>query len=465
MNSIGLQTSRPCPAMIGKNRRFSSSRNSRLVGLSLVLYTTGVTIGYQFSLVFLILGYVGVAGMILLSLHEWTRGRHPVVPEVLLLACFAAWAAVTGLPFAVDYDLFVDGLVRLLQILVVAGCVAGATARLRSPAIGFAAVLGVALLLGAYGILTGDFAGATELTERGGQLVGERASSMAHNPNTLGVGAVWGLAAVTFFASLVRRKWLKAVLWATTPLLAISMVASASRKALVLPIVFLAAWLWFCHRKWLFRRWQSALALGALIALLAWGLPWVMEYTVAGQRAQEIISPEGEFFESSARIGMYRSALSVIGERPLFGVGLSQWRFYGAGGYAHADYTEVAATTGLLGLALYLTPYLLAFRRLRRIYRAAPSERERYKAGVSQAVMVTVAAAAFGQVLFSSLAYWSLMAALWGFAFGGERALAAEGRLGAVRRRFQHGEASPLVRARVDQRVSSHVAGVAGIRS
>ncbi len=364
--------------------------------------------------------------MVAVTLIGLKRGSHAVVPEAVLLWCFLAWAVSTGWVMALSTDLLLVGAERLFQVAVVVFCVAGVSARLRSPALGLGACLVVAVMLAVYGMVSGDFGSIGEMSEKGGMVVGVRARSMVGNANTLGVGAVWGVAAVTYFAPMARRRLLRIVLWSSVPLLCVSMIASASRKALVLPVVYLVAWIWFCHRKWLLRRWQSGAAVAAVAAILLWVYPWVLENTYAGYRFQSTIEPGVGFFERDVRFQLYRVGVKLVAEHPIAGVGLYQFPFYDSvwrHASLHSDYLEVAATTGLVGLALYLAPYVLTVRRVRRVWKFAGTEAERYRAGVSLAVLVTVAAAGFGQVLFSSLAYWALMAALWGYAFGAERAL------------------------------------------
>lgn len=99
---------------------------------------------------------------------------------------------------------------------------------------------------------------------------------------------------------------------------------------------------------------------------------------------------------------------------------------------AHSEYIEVAATTGLVGAGLLFAPFLLVVRRLRYVRRSRVGRGPHHLAGFCLALLVTVAVAGFGQVLFSSLAFWSFMPAVWGLAFGAERAAKTDRRIAAM---------------------------------
>lgn len=392
----------------------------------ITLFAVGCTVGYHFHSSFLLLGYIGVALMALTSLVGMSAGQHSVLPEIRWMWLFCLWAMCSGVFIVQDYALFSKGVERLLQISVIAFCVAGFSARVRSPALGLGAILAVALLLGIYGLLTGNFGSITELNVvRGTRITGVRATSMVANANSLGVNAVWGFVAVTYFAAVTRNRWLRVLLWCCVPLLITSMLASGSRKGLLLPIIYIGTWVWFCNRKWLFRGWQSAIQILALAAILAWGFQWVLDNTFVGLRLKRSVDTEQLDGSSESRLEMYKEALVITSTHPIAGVGLSQWSLYGTGGYAHNEYGELAATTGIVGLGLYLWPYFLTVRRLICIRRITREGNEYQRAGLCLALLITFAAAGFGQVLFSGQTYWVLVGSVWGYAYGVSRSLMA----------------------------------------
>lgn len=386
----------------------------------IIIFFVGSVVGPQFNPIFLKLGYLGVAVMVAISILGVGERWHKVTPELCVFWGFCVWALITGAVVALNLGLFLKGTERVIQIAVIAFCVTGASARLRSPAFGLGSVLVVAILLGIYGLATGDIGSFTEMqTTQSGSLTGVRSTSMVQNANSLGVNAVWGLVAVTYFTTISRRHWVKILLWCCIPILVYSMLASGSRKALLLPAIYLIAWIWFCHRKLIFQRWQSMIPILVLGATLYWGMPWVMENTFVGYRMKRSVDMEHQDGSTEYRVAMYKQAIKLTAEHPFAGIGLYQWSIYspGLGGYAHNDYGEVAASTGIFGLILYLLPYGMATRRLQ-LLRKTTFDMEYARAGICLALLTTIAAAGFGQVLFLSQTYWVLVGSVWGYAYG-----------------------------------------------
>ena len=65
------------------------------------------------------------------------------------------------------------------------------------------------------------------------------------------------------------------------------------------------------------------------------------------------------------RIAMYKKAFSFFWQKPLFGGGFDQYKFWcGGGGYSHATFAEAIADFGIIGSVLYFTPLLLMGMRL-----------------------------------------------------------------------------------------------------
>ena len=112
----------------------------------------------------------------------------------------------------------------------------------------------------------------------------------------------------------------------------------------------------------------------------------------------------------------------MVFEHPFAGVGLSQFRA-GSGytTYAHNDYVEVAATTGLVGFLTYYSIFALVAWRLVRTRGRCHDPEVNYTAGVCLAVLVTCAAAGFALVMFSGISFWCFISAVVGFASVAER--------------------------------------------
>lgn len=107
----------------------------------------------------------------------------------------------------------------------------------------------------------------------------------------------------------------------------------------------------------------------------------------------------------------------MISEHPVAGVGLFQFNTHSRyTAYAHNDYVEVAATTGLVGFLIYYSIFALVAWRLVRTRRRFQNPEVNYAAGLCLAVLVTCAVGGFVQIYVSSIAFWCFISGVIGFA-------------------------------------------------
>ncbi len=390
-----------------------------LLTLLILFYTAGQRAAILVRMAML-LGAV-MAGMVA---SRWGRTGQRIPQELWILCIFLVWAVGWGYLLAIDSRSFTVGVKQMVQIVMIAGCVACMAAITRTPASGFLAITGLAVVLVGYGLLTGDFASAAELTQRGDRLVAHRATSLASNANTLGVACVWALAGLALLWRRASRFWQQGLLAILTLPLFAGMVFSGSRKAVLLAPIFLLAWVWFCYRRVLFHRAPVFVAVGIGAAACVAGGAFVLRGTFVGIRLQSAFSSEERDGSAEVRLSLMKEGIRMITEHPITGVGLFQFpanNHFGA--YAHNDYIEVAATTGLVGFLIYYSIFALVAWRLVRVHGRCEHPETRYVAGVCLATLVTCAAAGLVLVMVSSVAFWCFISGVVGFASAAERTL------------------------------------------
>lgn len=70
-----------------------------------------------------------------------------------------------------------------------------------------------------------------------------------------------------------------------------------------------------------------------------------------------------------ARSGMYKEALSMFFNNPVFGVGFNHYRILSVyRTYSHSTYAEIISTTGIIGTLIYFSGYLVILKNLVAIY-------------------------------------------------------------------------------------------------
>ena len=396
----------------------------RFFAAALAVFLFSVSIGQDHPEV-LRVGYGSAVLMLLVLLLGLRRRRFPLPPEAVLLGVFVIWAITSGLAVAISPALLIASTERLLQVYALVVLVSSVAATYRSPMHGFFAVWFVGWLLGLIGLLTGEF--ASTMSE--GEVIARRASSLVHNPNTLGVGAVFAIVAVFYFAPKLERKSVKILLGLSVPVFLASVIASGSRKALVLPIVFFGFWLWYCYRREVLSSARRGAIVFAVIVGLWFGFPWVLQNTFGGARLRQAVDVSSRDDSTKQRLENYERGWELFVERIVSGVGLGQWSMYAShGGYAHSEYVEVFATTGGVGGCVYFGALALSMGRFYRLRKRVKDPEVQRSFGLFLAYFVTVFITGFGQVLLTDFGHWALMGSVWGYGWSEERAYTARGR-------------------------------------
>lgn len=362
------------------------------------------------------------ASMAGLVIVRWVQTGIRIPLEVGILCFFIAWATGSGLLQATDANQLKDGIERMVQVVLLVGCVSSMAAISRTPSTSFVAISALALILAGYSLFTGEFAAASEIAVRHGRIVGDRATSLTSNPNSLGVICAWAFVGMAFFWPVLNRIWMRILMLAIWVLLLAGVVYSGSRKAVLLAPIFLAAWAWFCYRDRIFKGATTFLCLVGVTVVMAYGVWYVAEDTFAGYRLERAVAVGNRDSSTNTRLNMIRDGIQMVAERPLVGVGLYQYApqsYYDK--YAHNDYVEVAATTGIVGFLVYYSIFLLTAWRLVSVRRLFLGTEMWYAVGICEAALVTCAAAGFALVMYSNIVFWCFVSPIIGFAYAVER--------------------------------------------
>ena len=388
--------------------------------IALCVFTFSIAISDKVVL-FLNFAYMGYFTIVFLFLKGYLGGSYRILPEAKRFFLFSIWVMFAGLTVSTDYQLLFKGLERLFQVSILVASVSAITARMKTLKYGFGALFFTALIVGVYGIWSGDFSEAVQGNQSDFSFTGFRSTSLMKNPNSLGGIAMYGFFALTFFIRFTDRKWLKNLCIAAIPVVLISLIVSGSRKALILPSLYIPLFLIFTYRTRMLKKGFGLFSIVIYGILIVYGMPWLIENTLSGQRLQNALSEEDRERSAQTRIEMYREGLEIIMKNPFLGVGLYQWRFYGTSDYSHNEYTEIFATTGMTGGVLYFFPFVSAIGRLRRIMRSRIATRYHPSAGICISIMIILFFAGFAQVHFPGMVFWILISTIWGFAYGVEK--------------------------------------------
>jgi probable O-glycosylation ligase (exosortase A-associated) len=345
----------------------------------------------------IILGVVGL-------LVQGERLRWGTVTP--MLALWTAWCAL-GV-FASEYPEAVgEGLLQLSKLAVIT--LVGANA-LRSRAqlrVFSAFALFAFLIYPGRGALLNYITGAFVLA--GGRAVWNGVYS---NPNDLAAIAMLVLSIAAGLAVSERNRWLRLAALATAAFLAFVIFITQSRGALVALGVFVAAVLWRAPKRQRVRAALATAAVGAVVIAFAPSSAWDRLSGLKNVNSDDMSQVDAEG-SATQRFEIWKVARTIISEHPVTGVGIEAYPYehtrvaprpefkYTARGNrdTHSTYLNVAAETGLIGFALFMSIIVVTVRYAERVRRRAAT---RDPAGAHQLLLLE----------FGMLAY--LVAGIWG---------------------------------------------------
>lgn len=306
-------------------------------------------------------------------------------PELLILVAWLCYSMI-GTLMAADTDTAMFKSLTMVQILILSFCVQQVVIWNRGNTTNFV-VYGVAVAI-SY-LLTFTQFSAQEIAGAE-QVAGDvaRVASTLNDENTFGAVALMGFSFALIALALNTSKIGVLPLALLLVLLFAAVVNSGSRTA------FVGGFLVLVGVVWAFRLWRgaalgkfimgasAAAILSVLVFYAAKSVPEVEDRIEAVFSSDSVIVTRindfldvllsGDTNASSGnsideRVEMIDAGLGVVGDYPIAGVGLDNFRVVtGTGTYAHSNLIEVAASTGLIGFVIYHLMYVvLTFRILK----------------------------------------------------------------------------------------------------
>lgn len=350
--------------------------------------------------------------LVLLAVNSLLNRGGRVPAEVLLLGAFVAWGAATGLLVAGDQEAVLRYVRLLVQELALFFAVAEYARVRRSARAVFIALSLLPLALGAYSYFTGQWQQAVS-----GNI--SQMSSLMINPNGVGIGALYGFFGVAYISRRERDMRLVALPLLFIPVIVAVVLLTASRKSLLTITLFSALWAYVSMLVGGALGGRIRTAILVVAVLFGFWYVWtaIVPQTHIGTKFRKTLdNPRID----SDRYSLYEQGWGFVKANPIAGVGLGNFlRATKQREYAHSDYMEPLATTGVVGFVLYMSILLCLFRRLIRISRRQSDPNTRYRAGLYIAILVSTMALGIGVPNFLDPYYWLVL----GAAVGHSRAL------------------------------------------
>ncbi len=315
-------------------------------------------------------------------------GKRPLwfSPELLLLVVWLSYSMI-GTLMAVDTNTAVFKSITMVQILVLAFCVQQVVIWNRgNPAalVAYGVAVAISYLLTFTQFSAQEMAGAEHVA---GDVA--RVASTLNDENTFGAVALMGFSFVLIALAKNTHKVRVLPLSILLVLLFVAVVNSGSRTA------FMGAFLVVLGSVWAFRLWRGAtlgkfvmsacavLVVSVVIFYAAKSIPEVeerIEQVFSSDSAivgrvegfiEVLLSGDTKAEEGNSidqRVDMIYAGLEIVGNHPIVGVGLDNFRAVtGAGTYAHSNLIEIAVSTGVVGFSIYYLIYVALTLRILRL--------------------------------------------------------------------------------------------------
>ena len=225
--------------------------------------------------------------------------------------------------------------------------------------------------------------------------------SLLNNPNTLGFMLVIGIFSIVYrFKADI--KWL----FFYSPQLFImvyGIIRTGSRKALIAAAALLFLWVIEVLKEFNSQDGRKSIFLGIFFAII---VIVGVRYTASVYSQSEVAFRMESMLDDKSngnRMNFYRIAWRIFKEKPFFGGGLDQFKYWsGIGGYSHSTYAEAIADFGLFGCVMYFFPIAESgFRLVRKI-----NDDEKYQKRIVLALWVVEMFMGIGQIFFIDIMHF-----------------------------------------------------------
>lgn len=362
-----------------------------------------------------ILGLVVAGCFALYFLKE--KKSFPV--EFLIYSMWLLWS-LSGYVVSADKSAFLTTFLTVFNVGVMGFTISGITAQRTSMKTNFLGLIIGGLIQIVLSLFSNEFGQATDPANR------MRVTGLVDNSNHYAFILLTAIFALLYF--LGRKNSLKGKLMLSILLVIFifGIILSASRKTLIGVTLLILLWFWMCYKKELLRRPSLLLSLAGITAgFFVMGI-YIMSSSYIGERISrdyiDVSYRTAHIEDRERRFALYEEGLEMLTSNPIFGVGLGNFAIQSAyGQYAHSEYMELLACTGIIGFLMYSSIYVVLWRRLSKLQKVFLNDSISKELSLLKAAILTLLVIALGRPNFISINAWVFISSAIGYAFILER--------------------------------------------
>lgn len=386
-----------------------STAACKLIMLILLLYITWIKEVYGDIYVILYGAAISMTGLAVIKCFNRKTALNKLPPIVVAYFMLAAFSFVSGLIVAKNISVLISSIVRFTAFSVVCFDVWVVSEEDKSMDWLLTIFIICAVVCTIQVLLWGE-------NYYNGVVV--KTMSRKNNPNTLGFTMLCGISASLIKKSRLEKSFAIRILL----IFAFSyvIILGGSRKCFIAEIILLLGWLLSMLRSMKTSMTSKNLQIAVImIVSIAVAICYASKYlssTSLFARFQNMFTGHGD----KVRIQLYKDAFKFWKTSPLIGIGFDQYKIWSPYKfYSHSSYAEVFACAGLIGMAIFFSPFVAAVVRiLKKAGNKTQDSVRRYNNNMLGVVMMMELFIGIGQIFIYDLLHMLLLTyiftAVWG---------------------------------------------------
>lgn len=359
-----------------------------------------------------------IVGVATILVFNHSASIRQVPRECFILALFLIWSLAGGF-FVVDTYMFMHYIKLLLELVVLTFFISIIIKNSGDAKWFYFAFFLIAIWWVLIGATTSN-GGTIAL----GNIVGQDDIVKQRYDKANGVGFYSCIGILGMLALLweVRRWWMRTALIAGGILALCCLVLSASRGAFVALMAIAILWPTMCLSGTSRSKIRSFVMFFFIIIISYFMFEFIVKETYLGTRFTS--GTQMKDTSMTTRLDFILIGIRMFSENPVMGCGLGQFGIASGTGaaYAHNEFAEVISSTGIIGIILYYSVYVMAWRRLTQSLRYLRLPLFRYRINIARVLLLVLLLSGFlFRINFIQQDSMFLIAIVIGMAYWGEQ--------------------------------------------
>ena len=392
-----------------RNQVRTKTLTSNIFGYFLPIFVvSAMTLSYLpgLSKVTIIIGFT----ISILYLLYHLSSRKGFQPEFIIYFSWVCWS-LTGAFVCVNQEAFWNKFSTIFQISIMIFIISGITYTSKNLRINvFSLLLGITVLL-----IISFYKGEINLSFLKEQF---RLGGVIGNANMFAFHMLFGIWSILYSYNRKMSTMKKMLIVSIITVLSIMILLTGSRKSFLAEILFFNILILYNLRANVKRVQLSILGSVFMAVIIFYFVDYTLKETYMGERLLSIQKDYEEGHSIHKRQQMYKVGFEIIDRNPILGIGIGNYYWLvgkEVGGYSHSDFIEVGSGTGIVGLLIYYSIYIVIWHRLSWIRKNTSNPRIQYHIALFKASIIVIFLLGLGAPYYYVKIFWIYLASVFGY--------------------------------------------------